>query len=184
MFNRPGEDQDPNQQTRTSKGTFIGAPQDTEGVLAWVEERIAAVTQLPRENGEPFNVLQYEHMQHYDSHMDSFDPKVGVHSVALRAAAMGPEVVSSQLPQRSSSTAHGAALSSMHRAVTVPCGGPGCLVGHINLLFRFHLGRHTRTSPFPHAGVWAPAQPAHRHCAGLPVGCAGRWRDGVQARGH
>jgi prolyl 4-hydroxylase len=43
---------------------------------SWVEERIAAVTMLPRENGEAFNVLQYQHLQHYDSHMDSFDPKV------------------------------------------------------------------------------------------------------------
>eukprot|EP00197_Chlamydomonas_leiostraca_P008009 CAMPEP_0202866064 /NCGR_PEP_ID=MMETSP1391-20130828/7180_1 /ASSEMBLY_ACC=CAM_ASM_000867 /TAXON_ID=1034604 /ORGANISM="Chlamydomonas leiostraca, Strain SAG 11-49" /LENGTH=348 /DNA_ID=CAMNT_0049545977 /DNA_START=31 /DNA_END=1077 /DNA_ORIENTATION=- len=72
---RPGENSDPNQQTRTSTGTFLSTSQDPDGVLAWIEERIAAITLIPRENGEPFNVLHYENMQHYDSHMDSFDPK-------------------------------------------------------------------------------------------------------------
>ncbi|GAX86213.1 hypothetical protein CEUSTIGMA_g13626.t1 [Chlamydomonas eustigma] len=71
----PGEKVDQEQQTRTSKGTFLSEQTDGDGVLAWVEERIAAVTLLPRENGEAFNVLKYENMQHYDSHMDSFDPK-------------------------------------------------------------------------------------------------------------
>ena len=71
----PGEKVDVNQQTRTSKGTFLSAEMDPDGAIAWVEERIAAVTLLPRENGEPFNVLKYENGQHYDSHMDSFDPK-------------------------------------------------------------------------------------------------------------
>ena len=71
----PGEKVDANQQTRTSKGTFLSTEMDPDGVLAWVEERIAAVTLLPREYGEAFNVLEYKHDQHYDSHMDSFDPK-------------------------------------------------------------------------------------------------------------
>lgn len=71
----PGEHVDGNQQTRTSKGTFLSPSMDPDGVLGWVEERIAAVTLLPRENGEAFNVLEYKHDQHYDSHMDSFDPK-------------------------------------------------------------------------------------------------------------
>ena len=31
-------------------------------MLAWVEERIAAVTLLPRENGEAFNVLRVRHV--------------------------------------------------------------------------------------------------------------------------
>jgi hypothetical protein len=41
---------------------------DTTGSLAWVEEKIAAVTHIPVENGEPFNVLRYKALQHYDSH--------------------------------------------------------------------------------------------------------------------
>lgn len=49
---RPGESGDPEQQTRTSKGTFLAGAQDPNGVLGWIEERIAAVTLLPRENGE------------------------------------------------------------------------------------------------------------------------------------
>lgn len=49
---RPGEDVTQEQQTRTSKGTFLVEQMDQNGVLAWVEERIAAITLLPRENGE------------------------------------------------------------------------------------------------------------------------------------
>eukprot|EP00798_Chlamydomonas_sp_ICE-L_P013953 gene13954-19889_t len=71
----PGEKGSSEQQTRTSKGAFMSSEMDPDGVLGWVEERIAAATLLPRENGEAFNVLQYQNMQHYDSHMDSFDPK-------------------------------------------------------------------------------------------------------------
>jgi len=72
----PGERGDASQQTRTSKGTFLSSAMDQDGVLAWVEERIAAATLVPRENGEAFNVLKYENLQHYDSHMDTFDPKI------------------------------------------------------------------------------------------------------------
>ena len=48
----PGEKASAEQQTRTSKGTFLSESMDHTGVLAWIEERIAAVTLLPRENGE------------------------------------------------------------------------------------------------------------------------------------
>ncbi len=53
----PGEKADPQQQTRTSKGTFVSSGMDPDGVLSWVEERIAAVTLIPRENGEVRSVL-------------------------------------------------------------------------------------------------------------------------------
>ncbi|GLI68633.1 hypothetical protein VaNZ11_013003 [Volvox africanus] len=72
---RPGESVDPSQQTRTSTGTFLASAMDPEGVLGWVEQRIAAATLLPADNGEAFNVLHYEKDQHYDSHYDTFDPK-------------------------------------------------------------------------------------------------------------
>ncbi len=75
---RPGEKVDENQQTRTSKGTFMSAHQDPDGVLAWVEQRIAAVTRIPVDHGEAFNILQYQHLAKYSSHMDSFDPKVSL----------------------------------------------------------------------------------------------------------
>ena len=52
-------------------------PPCPSGILDWVEERVAAATQLPIENGEAWNVLHYLEGQHYDSHYDSFDPKVG-----------------------------------------------------------------------------------------------------------
>ena len=47
----PGEKADAQQQTRTSQGVSLSHMMDPDGVLTWVEERIAAVTLLPRENG-------------------------------------------------------------------------------------------------------------------------------------
>jgi hypothetical protein len=60
---------------RTSQGTFLTRRDDREGVLDWVEKRIAAVTMIPQKHGEPFNVLRYELGQKYDSHFDTFDPE-------------------------------------------------------------------------------------------------------------
>ena len=40
------------QQVRTSTGCFLSAAMDPSGATAWVEEKIAAVTHLPVENGE------------------------------------------------------------------------------------------------------------------------------------
>ena len=44
-----------------------------DGVLAWIEDKIAVLTGVPTGYGEPFNVLRYEQGQHYDSHFDAFD---------------------------------------------------------------------------------------------------------------
>jgi hypothetical protein len=58
-------------------GTYLtSGMEDDSAPLAWLEERIAAATLLPSSHGEAFNVLHYENNQHYDSHMDTFDPKV------------------------------------------------------------------------------------------------------------
>ncbi|GAB4815585.1 hypothetical protein N2152v2_002631 [Parachlorella kessleri] len=79
---------------RTSDGTFLSREADPEavlawvedkiaavvgvpvghgeGVLAWVEDKLAAVVGLPVGHGEPFNVLRYVNGQHYDSHEDAF----------------------------------------------------------------------------------------------------------------
>ncbi|KAL4446852.1 hypothetical protein ABPG77_008096 [Micractinium sp. CCAP 211/92] len=57
---------------RTSSGTFMSRDEDPDGVLAFIEDKIAAVTMVPAGHGEPFNVLRYELSQHYDSHYDSF----------------------------------------------------------------------------------------------------------------
>ena len=59
---------------RTSQGTFLVGADDKEGVLEYLERRIADVTMLPVRHGEPFNVLRYEVGQKYDSHYDTFDP--------------------------------------------------------------------------------------------------------------
>jgi hypothetical protein len=60
---------------RTSQGTFLTRGDDNEGVLDYLEKRIADVTMLPQRHGEPFNVLRYEVGQKYDSHYDTFDPE-------------------------------------------------------------------------------------------------------------
>ena len=46
---------------------------NADGVLAWIEDKIAVLTGIPTGFGEPFNVLRYENGQHYDSHFDAFD---------------------------------------------------------------------------------------------------------------
>lgn len=58
---------------RTSQGTFLSRGHDPDGILAYIEDKIAVVTGIPAGHGESFNVLKYEHGQHYDSHYDSFD---------------------------------------------------------------------------------------------------------------
>jgi len=58
---------------RTSQGTFLSRMQDKDGVLAYIEDKIAVMTGVPAAHGEPFNVLRYENGQHYDSHYDAFD---------------------------------------------------------------------------------------------------------------
>jgi prolyl 4-hydroxylase len=72
---RPSEKADPKQSVRTSKGAFLSRHDDPKGALAWLEEKIAAVTYLPVSHGEAFNYLEYEEGAHYASHMDSFDPR-------------------------------------------------------------------------------------------------------------
>jgi hypothetical protein len=66
---RPDEKPDPSQEMRTSDGAFLDASEDKDGVLAWLERKIAAVTMLPVSHGEAFNVLRYRNGAHYDSHM-------------------------------------------------------------------------------------------------------------------
>jgi len=60
-------------QARTSEGMFFPQfPQDR--VLRNLEERIASITGIPRENGEALQVLHYEVGQEYQPHHDYFDP--------------------------------------------------------------------------------------------------------------
>lgn len=50
---RPDEEpRDDDQDMRTSEGAFLAAADDKDGVLAWLEEKIAAVTYLPVSHGE------------------------------------------------------------------------------------------------------------------------------------
>jgi len=74
---RKGETETGTRDIRTSSGTFLSRAHDPEGVLGEIEDRIADWTSLPVKHGEPFNLLHYEHGQHYDSHYDAFDETYG-----------------------------------------------------------------------------------------------------------
>lgn len=69
---KQGETLASTQEIRTSQGTFMGRNDDPEGVLAWIEDKIAVLTGIPAGHGEAFNILRYENGQHYDSHYDAF----------------------------------------------------------------------------------------------------------------
>ncbi|WVZ60644.1 hypothetical protein U9M48_010637 [Paspalum notatum var. saurae] len=71
---RKGETTESTKGIRTSSGTFLSANEDPTGTLAEVEKKIARATMIPRNHGEPFNVLRYEIGQRYASHYDAFDP--------------------------------------------------------------------------------------------------------------
>lgn len=55
---------------RTSYGTHFEKGEN--GVVRAIEQRIADVTMLPVGNGEPMQILRYEHGQKYDAHQDYF----------------------------------------------------------------------------------------------------------------
>ncbi|XP_077232396.1 putative prolyl 4-hydroxylase 4 [Tasmannia lanceolata] len=63
-------------QVRTSSGMFISKGKDP--IVARIEDKIAAWTFLPKENGEDIQVLRYEHGQKYDPHYDFFSDKVNI----------------------------------------------------------------------------------------------------------
>ncbi|XP_020096498.1 probable prolyl 4-hydroxylase 6 isoform X1 [Ananas comosus] len=69
---------------RTSSGMFLEKHQDE--IVARIEQRIAAWTFLPEENGEAIQILRYENGQKYDEHFDYFNDKnnqaLGGHRVA------------------------------------------------------------------------------------------------------
>ncbi|KAJ3676339.1 hypothetical protein LUZ60_003751 [Juncus effusus] len=71
-------------EVRTSSGMFISKAKDP--IVSTIEEKIAAWTFLPKENGEDIQVLRYEHGQKYDPHYDYFTDKVntlrGGHRIA------------------------------------------------------------------------------------------------------
>ncbi|KAG8039340.1 hypothetical protein GUJ93_ZPchr0039g14220 [Zizania palustris] len=85
---------------RTSSGTFISKGKDP--IVAGIEEKIAAWTFLPKENGEDIQVLRYKHGEKYEKHYDYFTDNVntihGGHRIAtvlmyLTDVAEGGETV-------------------------------------------------------------------------------------------
>ena len=71
---RPGEAF--NASIRTSTGAFVEGAEDATGTIRRLEEKLAALTGIPTEMGEAWNVLHYPLNGHYAHHLDYFDPKV------------------------------------------------------------------------------------------------------------
>ncbi|XP_073009523.1 probable prolyl 4-hydroxylase 6 [Typha latifolia] len=71
-------------EVRTSSGMFLDKRQDE--IVGRIEDRIAAWTFLPEENGESMQILHYENGEKYEPHFDYFHDKVnqvlGGHRVA------------------------------------------------------------------------------------------------------
>ncbi|XP_065021645.1 probable prolyl 4-hydroxylase 4 isoform X2 [Musa acuminata AAA Group] len=63
-------------EVRTSSGMFINKGKDS--IVEGIEDKIAAWTFLPKENGEDIQVLRYEPGQKYDPHYDYFSDKVNI----------------------------------------------------------------------------------------------------------
>lgn len=61
---------------RTSSGAFISKAKDD--IVSRIEDKIAAWTFLPKENGEDIQVLRYEEGQKYEPHFDYFTDKVNI----------------------------------------------------------------------------------------------------------
>eukprot|EP00252_Welwitschia_mirabilis_P000879 TRINITY_DN10866_c0_g1_i1.p1 TRINITY_DN10866_c0_g1~~TRINITY_DN10866_c0_g1_i1.p1 ORF type:complete len:311 (+),score=61.14 TRINITY_DN10866_c0_g1_i1:242-1174(+) len=85
---------------RTSSGMFLAKAHDN--IVAGIEDRIAAWTFLPKENGEAMQILHYENGQKYEPHFDFFHDKhnqaLGGHRIAtvlmyLSDVAKGGETV-------------------------------------------------------------------------------------------
>jgi prolyl 4-hydroxylase len=47
----------------------------TDDVVSAIERRLVELTQIPRENGEPIQILFYDKGGEYRPHYDSFDPE-------------------------------------------------------------------------------------------------------------
>ncbi|KAL5662411.1 hypothetical protein ACJX0J_029536, partial [Zea mays] len=61
-------------EVRTSSGTFLRKGQDP--IVEGIEDKIAAWTFLPKENGEDIQVLRYKHGEKYEPHYDYFTDNV------------------------------------------------------------------------------------------------------------
>lgn len=67
---------------RTSSGTFI-KPEEND-LMRRINQRLAALMQMPVEHGEDIQILRYEVGQQYKPHQDFFDPNASSASRLLR----------------------------------------------------------------------------------------------------
>ena len=57
---RSGDTLESTREVRTSQGTFVSRGDDPEGILAYIEDKIAVLTGIPAGHGEAFNILRYK----------------------------------------------------------------------------------------------------------------------------
>ncbi|KAE9604944.1 putative procollagen-proline 4-dioxygenase [Lupinus albus] len=71
---------------RTSTGMFFSKAEDE--IITEIEARIATWTFFPVENGEPIQMLHYEHGQKYEPHFDFFRDKYNLQFGGNRVATI------------------------------------------------------------------------------------------------
>ncbi|CAI5502068.1 unnamed protein product, partial [Closterium sp. Naga37s-1] len=75
-------------EVRTSSGMFLSHSDSAQPLVKRIEERIAAFSNVPPQNGELIQILKYEHGQHYLPHPDYFSDQVNVRRGGQRVATM------------------------------------------------------------------------------------------------
>ncbi|KMZ68161.1 Prolyl 4-hydroxylase subunit alpha-1 [Zostera marina] len=60
---------------RTSWGMFLNATERNHSIIQAIETRISIFSQIPKENGESFQVLRYQKGEFYGKHIDYFPSK-------------------------------------------------------------------------------------------------------------
>ncbi|GJP52553.1 hypothetical protein CLOM_g11655 [Closterium sp. NIES-68] len=75
-------------EVRTSSGMFLSHSDSARPLVKTIEERIAAFSNVPPQNGELIQILKYKHGQHYLPHPDYFSDQVNVRRGGQRVATM------------------------------------------------------------------------------------------------
>jgi prolyl 4-hydroxylase len=101
---------------RTSEQLYLQRLGETE-LVASIENRIASLTGLPVENGEPFQILRYGINGHYKVHWDYFDPRYSGNAGAL---AQGGQRVATMLTYLNTPQKGGDTFFPYHQEENIP----------------------------------------------------------------
>lgn len=73
---------------RTSSGTFLDSRDREHPIIQMIEQRIAAFSMVPEENGELLQILRYEREQEYRPHHDWFSDQFNLKRGGQRVATL------------------------------------------------------------------------------------------------